>query len=131
MMKRRILVAVLTLILCMSLSVNVFARNASESGRTTGGSSGVLTTYATLYADYDYGKATTSCGKGSGVTLSTTIIYYFTNASGHTQTSSSSGTTSASAGCVTSQGQKASSQHSVRGGTTWGSWSCSLSTTAW
>ena len=93
--------------------------------------SGVLTTYATLYADYDYGKATTSCGKGSGVTLSTTIIYYFTNASGHTQTSSSSGTTSASAGCVTSQGQKASSQHSVRGGTTWGSWSCSLSTTAW
>ena len=114
MMKRRILVTVLTLILCMSLSVNVFARNASESGRTTGGSSGVLTTYATLYADYDYGKATTSCGKG-----------------GHTQTSSSSGTTSASAGCVTSQGQKASSQHSVRGGTTWGSWSCSLSTTAW
>ena len=114
MMKRRILVTVLTLILCMSLSVNVFARNASESGRTTGGSSGVLTTYA-----------------GSGVTLSTTIIYYFTNASGHTQTSSSSGTTSASAGCVTSQGQKASSQHSVRGGTTWGSWSCSLSTTAW
>ena len=56
MMKRRILVTVLTLILCMSLSVNVFARNASESGRTTGGSSGVLTTYATLYADYDYGK---------------------------------------------------------------------------
>lgn len=131
MMKRRILVTVLTLILCMSLSVNVFAGSDSASGRTTGGSSKIYVS-ASLSVNTNYATAKTSSDVTSGMTISTTIIYYYINGSGQEQASSDNGTTSAGAGTTYyNQGTRATSQHSVKGGSKYGSWSCSLAASAY
>lgn len=130
-MKHRILSVALALVLCICLSINVFAGSDSDSGLTTGGTSKIYSS-ASLSVNKNYGIATTSADVTSGITLATTIIYYYINGSGQTQTSSDSGTTSASAGTTYyNQGTRATSQHSVKGGSKYGNWSCSLSASAY
>ena len=128
-MKRRIWATVLALVLCMSLSVSAFASTATDWGYTTGGASGDLRVTATLDVDINRGIAETSVAEVSGITVTTSVVYYYIS-NGHTVTSSSQGTTVASAGNSYSQGTRATSQHSVQGYSEWGSWSCSLDASA-
>ena len=133
-MKRRFYAFAASLVLCISLSTTAFAGTASQSGNTSGGSSGITTTSANLSADSNSGQATTGSGTSDGITRATSIIYYYLNSNGQTQANSASGSSSALAGCsggISGTGTKATSQHSVNGGARWGSWSCSLSTSAW
>lgn len=126
-MKKRIVAILVVLALCASLAVNVFARSAHDKGFTIGGDSGNLSCTGDLYVYADYGTAMTDCERPSAVTMATSIIYYYINSSGQLQASSGSGTTSAMAGGYMSNGTRATSQHSVNGGSLYGSWSCSLS----
>lgn len=127
-MKRRIWATVLALVLCMSLGVSAFATTATKTGSTSG-TKGMLYIKATLDVDKNRGIAETDVAVAEGVSVTTSIIYYYIS-NGHTVTRSSQGTTSASAGNSYSQGSRATSQHSVRGGSFWGNWSCSLAASA-
>lgn len=128
-MKRRIWATVLALVLCMCLCVSAFASTATDSGTTSGGTAGRLEVTASLDVDKNRGIARTSVEGVSGITVTTSVVYYYIS-SGHTLTSSSQGTTVASAGNSYSQGTRATSQHSVQGYSKWGSWSCSLDASA-
>lgn len=113
----------------MCLCASAFATTTSKTGITSGGDSGKLNVTATLDVDKNRGIARTSVEGVSGITVTTSVVYYYIS-SGHTLTSSSQGTTVASAGNSYSQGTRATSQHSVRGYSEWGSWSCSLDASA-
>lgn len=128
MMKKRIMAALATGVLCMSMSFGVFAGSAGDSGFTSPrGSSGSTSTYASLTVDKDRSIATTSAGTTDGITLATSTIFYYLNSNGQKVASSGSGTSRATAGNQTSKGTNATSQHNVTGGSRWGNWSCSLS----
>lgn len=123
-MKNKKRVIALMIVLVLSLSCAAFAGSASKTGTTSGGTSGILNCSASLTVDRDKGTATTSAAGG---TINTSIIYYYTNSAGQEQASSSSGSNSATAGNSLSKGTRATSSHSVNGGSAWGSWSASLS----
>lgn len=131
-MKRRILALVMALVLCSSMSLPAFAASNSSYGNTSGGTSGAggVTTGATLTVNINTATAKTWAGTSDGITLNTAVIYYYTNSSGQTLATSGSGAGTAYAGNANMSGTRATSQHSVNGGTRWGSWSCGLSASA-
>lgn len=129
-MKRRIITSILAFAIVLSLSVTALASSDSRYGSTSGGTSGSTSTSALLSVNRDAATAKTSAGTSDGLSLATTVNFYFTNTNGQTQTSSNSGSTSVVAGTTNSKGLRATSQHSVNGGSRWGNWSCSLSASA-
>lgn len=127
---KKILSVILAVVLCASFSMQAFAGSASRGGSATG-TNGTMNTSASLSVNENSGTATTWAGVTAGVTLNTSIIYYYRVIStGHIATTNGSGSSSASAGNTTRTGYRATSQHSVNGGRAWGSWSTSLEASA-
>lgn len=130
---KKLISILLVFALCMSLGFNAFAASTSQSGSTKpGGSGGILNVEATLYADkYTATAKTNVTNAASGYTVSTTIIYYFINQSFQSESVSKSGAGSVTVGNANQNGTRATSQHAVRGGSVWGSWSGNLSVNVW
>lgn len=133
-MKKRLLSFTLAVLVCASLSTTAFAASNSKSGSTSGGTSGSTTTSASLNVGTNTATAATYAGTSDGTTCKSSVIYYYLNQSNQNLSTSSAntGTGSSSTTAINSynSGYKATSQHSVSGGTRWGSWSCSLSANA-
>ena len=130
-MGRRVLSIFLVSFLVLSYGFIVKAGSASDSGFTSGGSGiyyGQKTTAnASLSVNPNYAVASTGAGTTDCITLATSCIYYYTNSSGHVLAVSGSGSSSVTVGAYNGRGTYATSQHSVNGGSQWGSWSCGLS----
>ena len=113
--------------------MSVQAGTTSRTGTTSGGSAGTLNCTANLEVNVYYGTATTGLKNAGSVnpssySLATTIIYYYTNSNYQPAATSSSGTSSAAVANpgFTFTSNHGSSSHSVSG-SSWGSWSTSLS----
>lgn len=126
-MKKTILAVAMICALFMTSSFNVFAATVTQAGKTDGGQSGSIYTSATLTVNSNVALANTSAKETEGVTFATNVVYYYIGGNNQTFVSSNTGTTSASASCPNSSGQRATSQHYVSG-VKWGTWSGSLST---
>lgn len=123
---KKFLTLALVAVICLSLSIDVFAATASISGDTENGDDGSLETSASLRVDPNRGEATTTCSRPEFVTIGTTINYYFTNSMGHEQCNSTTGNRYVIVGGDSGKGTYAKSYHTVNGGEDWGSWSYSL-----
>lgn len=88
----------------------------------------MLNTSAYLSVDKNRAMAETTAGSTDRVTLLTTVTFKYTNSNNQVSTVSTKGAGYAYAGNQDGKGISGSSQHSVQGGTTWGNWSCNLST---
>ena len=125
-MKRRIFAFVLAMVLCCSMSITVFAGSASQTGPTKGGTEGFVNVTGKLTVNKYTAQATTTCKVDGVLVFQTTVRYTYLNGYGHSETDSAVGTGSATIGNSLGLGQSAESQHSALGGSTLGSWSCSL-----
>lgn len=125
-MKRKITALVLALTFCLSLSVTAFAETVTDDGYTSGDSR--IHSYARLYVDSNRCEAETWAALTSiDLTFNTSVIYYYTDTNGMTQTDSGSGSDSTGAGTLNyNSGIYATSHHRVRGPSSVGSWSTNL-----
>lgn len=127
---KKIFSLTLALVFCMSVSMHAFAASASQPGSTSG-TSGTINTRASLSVSVHSATATTTAGTTDGVTLYTSVTFYYRDPnSGHILPSPASGGGSATAGYPTRSGVNAKSQHTVDGGTRWGDWGCNLTAAA-
>lgn len=129
-MKKRMIALALALVICLSLCGNVFAATSVKSGVLTDETGKELKVFARLTVDRNTALATTEVEATDGFTVATTVILYFLNSDIQQEVACYSGTTTARTGNLRSSGFYATSQHSVNGGSKWGSWSCSLSESA-
>lgn len=126
-MKRRLMALALAVILCLSLSVNVFAEQATGVGTSSGGSSGTLRVTTKLYVTKYMAEAFTNCtGNVSAEYFATTVRFYYTNSLGHEAIETGNGSVAASDGDSAGTGKYATSTHSIYGGSDFGTWTGSL-----
>ena len=129
-MKKRIFAILLAALFCVAVTGSAFAYSTSRTGTTSGGTSGLANTRAELSVGTSTASASTWSGAGSGATLRTSLIYYYTNHLSQSLSCSNAGGSSTTCTNSYNNGTSATSQHSVNGGSRWGNWSTSLSASA-
>lgn len=126
-MKRRLMALALAVILCLSLSVNVFAEQATGVGNSSGGTGGTLRVTTKLYVSKYMAEAFTSCTANvSNNYFATTVRFFYTNSDGHEAIETGNGNVVASDGNGAGTGKYATSSHSIKGGSVYGTWTGSL-----
>lgn len=119
-MKRRFLALILACVLCFTMSISAFA--AYKSGYTEKG----VFCDATLIRGTSYASAQTTCAQKSGIHYYTVVWLTFVE-NGETKTTFTETLNAyASIGCNSFTVLSARSYHEVNGGSTYGSWYCSL-----
>lgn len=127
-MKRKLLSIGMAMILALALSINASAGTSGKSGETSGGTYGKLNVSASLVVYSTSARASTNVPSVSGVTASTSLVYYCILSSGGITTVPGTGTdTDKGANNVGVMGYYGESYHNV-GGSAWGVWGCQLST---
>ena len=123
-MKKRIISLILVIALMSAMCLSASA--ASRTDYTSGGSAGKLKVTATLNRYPLFATASTTPGITNEAVLTTTCRFHYTNQVGHTSTLTVTGSSTVTAQPNDIQnaasGISADSQHTVNGGTRWGSW---------
>ena len=126
-MKRRLTALALVVVLCLSLSVNVFAAQTTGVGTSSGGTGGTLRVTTKLYVTKYLAEAYTNCTANvSNNYFATTVRFYYTNSAGHEAIETDNGNVVASDGNGAGTGKYATSSHSINGGSVYGTWTGSL-----
>lgn len=130
-MKRRLTALVLAVILCLSLCVNVFAEQTTGVGYSSGGTGGTLRVTTKLNVSKYMAQAYTNCTANVAEDyFKTSVTFYYTNSVGHTLSISNTDAISVSQGDGSGTGTHGTSQHTILGGSVYGTWTGSLSANA-
>lgn len=126
-MKRRLMALTLAVIICLSLSVNVFAAQTTGVGTSSGGSGGTLRVTTKLYVTKYLATANTNCTANVADNyFETSVTFYYTSPVGHTLSVSNTDATVVTQGEGSGTGTHGFSQHTINGGSVYGTWTGSL-----
>ena len=125
---KKLVCAGLVICLMAAMSLTVYAGSTTRTGTTSGGLYGTANTSAALNVTAYMASGTTSTyGTLTNITYGTTVTITYLNYLGHTESKSGSGTSSAGVSVTNAMNVlSAVSQHTVNGGSYWGTWNCTI-----